>query len=540
MKTHRTLSTAVLLIGCLLILPACNAPFVLGTEQADEPVPTSQPPTPTQQVERIQLDPCSLLSEAEVSPVLGGTVQMQPAQGTGGCSYMLSSDDPTVMAQLILSAAQGEEAKTLTLLSIGILAGFSGDPNMMAEFEALNDQLPELSLPELVSRLADLFQGTGISVIETEAPGESALWLLYESDAYSQGTLILVRDDEYVSLTQIGSDMAAAPDQLTRLAETAFERLPPAFYVLGEDSDGSFSFEYSGGEEPEEIPAPTETEQPLEIVGGLVWVTAPNAGQVYAIDPMTNEVTATIDVGRFPTDIAVTDGQVWVVSDTEGTVWRIDPESFEVAQTIPLGGNTLNIDAGSDALWVVGGLGVRMIDLNTGTRHDVVYNRCYDVAIGEDVVWVSQTQDKQLLQIDPESRRVVATVKLDGQPTWIAYGHGIVWTVLSDTKELAAVDPSTGQVVDTEPFKYAIHGMAVGPNRLWYTRPTQLNGIEAWTWDIDTIVPTSSSIRIAYYAGSLWTTGGEEGVVTRYDPEDGRTIATIEVGADPVGIAAGQ
>jgi virginiamycin B lyase len=534
------LLTAVVLLSSLA---ACGAPT--SPAQATEPLASEPPPPaattilPTEPVERVQLDPCTLLSAAEVEPILGGPVEAQPAIGTGGCSYVLNSGDMAGMVQLALTAAQGEEAKTLTLLGIGFLAGFSGDPNISAEFEALNDELPELSLLELVNRLADLFQGTGVDVTRIEEPYGDGVWLLYQTEAYAQGTLILVRGNEYVSLTQIGGDMTSAAERLGGLGDLVFERLPANFYLLDEDGDGSFSIEL-GGEEQEANEGPTATAKPTEAVSGLVWVSASNAGQVYAIDPNSNDLIATIDVGRFPGDIAVSAGRVWVVSETEGTVWRIDPETLSVVETIRMNGNTLNIDASAEALWVAGGLGVSLVDLNTGSRYGVVTNRCYDITIGGGSVWVSQTQDQQLLQIDPVSRRVVATIKLEGQPVGILFAHGYLWTVLSDPKELLVIDPSSGDVVHTETYRYIVHAMTAGPDRVWYTGPTALYSIEPDSWLGDAFAAASPPGGISYYAGSLWATSPNEGSITRYDPQTGEIQAVIDLATDPGGIAAGE
>jgi hypothetical protein len=537
-EKHARLLMAIQLICFLLLLPACNAPTGSGEKQIATPPPSELPPTQTLQVVPVKLDPCSLLTEREVSPVLGGLVQAQPAQGTGGCSYLLNSAVPSGTAQLVLSAAQGEEAKSLTLLSIGFLASFSGDVNMGTKLEAIQSQIAELSLSDLLSQLADLFQGTDITATLSVGPGESRLWLLYEGASYSQGTLIMMRGEEYVSLTQIGGNLSAAPDQLARLGEMAFERLPPAFYTLNENGDGSFTFDSGAGSEAR--PASVETGAPAESAGGLVWVTAPNAGLVYAIDAAMNTVVKTIEVGPFPNDIAVAGGGVWVESDTAGTIWRIDPQSFEVVQTVQFNGSTANIDAGPDALWVSGDLGVRMIDLGTGTRYDVVYNPCYDVAIGDEAIWVSQTQDRQLLEIDPESRRVAATVKLDGQPTWIAYGQGYVWTVLKDKHELVAIDPATRQVEHRQSFEFVVNGLAAGPDRIWYSNPLKLGSIEPKTWTTGGVSPATIPNRIAYFAGSLWTTGGKLAIVTRYDPDSGQPVAEIRIGTDPTGIVGGE
>ena len=45
---------------------------------------------------------------------------------------------------------------------------------------------------------------------------------------------------------------------------------------------------------------------------GAVWVANASDGTVSRIDPETNEVVKTIEVGNAPAGIAVSDGLVWV------------------------------------------------------------------------------------------------------------------------------------------------------------------------------------------------------------------------------------
>ena len=55
-------------------------------------------------------------------------------------------------------------------------------------------------------------------------------------------------------------------------------------------------------------------DNPLEVaVGeGSVWVTNYLDGTVSRIDPATNRVVATLEVGRHPDHIAVGEGGIWV------------------------------------------------------------------------------------------------------------------------------------------------------------------------------------------------------------------------------------
>jgi hypothetical protein len=188
------------------------------------------------------------------------------------------SEDPSGIVQLALSAAQGNEAKAFTVLSMGLLAGFSGDPNVQAEFEEVNSQIPGLTLLETVTRLAELFRGTGVDLIEVDGPGEHAIWLVYANESFSQGTLILVRGDEYVSITKIGGDMAVAFEELRNLGGMVFDRLPKSFYVVDEVGDGSFSFSLGGDDEPTPTVALEPMFPPME--GCVPELVSPSEGEM--------------------------------------------------------------------------------------------------------------------------------------------------------------------------------------------------------------------------------------------------------------------
>lgn len=264
--TLRHLALAVALTLALSL--ACSAPLELlkATPTAEPPPPTetAEPTATMPPAERVQLDPCTLLSEQEVGSLLGEAAQAQPSMGTGGCTYVLQASDPTKTAQVVLSAAQGNEAKALTMLSMGLLAGFSGDSEIQSKFQAVNDQLPDLTLQQTVTRLAELFRGTGVDLTQADGPDGNATWLVYTNESFAQGTLILVRGDTYVSLTQIGGDMGVAHEKLGDLANTAYDRLPASFYVADEEGNGSFSFSIGGEDEAAPTAAPEPTQPPTE------------------------------------------------------------------------------------------------------------------------------------------------------------------------------------------------------------------------------------------------------------------------------------
>ncbi len=83
--------------------------------------------------------------------------------------------------------------------------------------------------------------------------------------------------------------------------------------------------------------------------GGAVWVLNQGDGSVSRIDPATNKVVATIEVGvpGGGGDIAVGEGSVWMTA-FEHLLSRIDPSTNMVAQQfVGKGGDAVRVALGS-------------------------------------------------------------------------------------------------------------------------------------------------------------------------------------------------
>ena len=73
------------------------------------------------------------------------------------------------------------------------------------------------------------------------------------------------------------------------------------------------------------------------VAHGSVWVTAARKGELYKIDPDTNEIAATINTHGASHLLAFGDSSVWIPFETDGLVQRIDAESGEVIANIQTG-----------------------------------------------------------------------------------------------------------------------------------------------------------------------------------------------------------
>jgi DNA-binding SARP family transcriptional activator len=82
-----------------------------------------------------------------------------------------------------------------------------------------------------------------------------------------------------------------------------------------------------------------------------VWLTDALTDRVWRVDPRTNALEVSVQVGDHPSAITVGAGAVWVASG-DGTVSRINPETDTVTRTIVLGGAPSGIGYGSGTVWV--------------------------------------------------------------------------------------------------------------------------------------------------------------------------------------------
>lgn len=95
-----------------------------------------------------------------------------------------------------------------------------------------------------------------------------------------------------------------------------------------------------------------------------------NHGSVQRINPETNEVAATIDVGIAPRFLAVGENAIWALNQADGTVSRIDPYNNKLIATIDtkvigLGGD---IATGAGKVWVRGNQTAFLVTIDPKTN----------------------------------------------------------------------------------------------------------------------------------------------------------------------------
>jgi YVTN family beta-propeller protein len=285
---------------------------------------------------------------------------------------------------------------------------------------------------------------------------------------------------------------------------------------------------------------------PLSLTGSK---TGPSA-TLRQIDPATNRVATTIEIGSDPSGIAVGEGAVWVTDRDDNTLSRIDLETRAV-KAVPVDPSPMGVATGDGVVWVASsyGAGTSLLSIEPTTlgitstsrvpsgpvavgdgtvwtggnlvlAHwaprlaylgeiavlNLGYSRTADptegLAVGEGAVWVANAALKKVLRIDLEAKQVVAEIELGFAPSDVAAGLGGVWVSDGTGNSVVRIDPATNRVRQTIRVGRRPFSLAVGD-------------------------------------GAVWVANSRDGTVSRIDPERGTVVSTISVGHHPTHIAAG-
>jgi YVTN family beta-propeller protein len=264
---------------------------------------------------------------------------------------------------------------------------------------------------------------------------------------------------------------------------------------------------------------------------GSIWVPNAGSGTISRINPQTNEVVATIPIGKadpdndvfVPSRAASGDGYIWAAKNDEDSIVQIDPETNQVIATIPIGVEPFALAVRNGTLWITSREtdSVMRIDANTGeivaTISDV--KDPTDIALAEDAVWVVNHRDDAITRIDPQTNQIVALVALDTNVTdsgppcgsclsgitinlngiWVAVGAG----------GIVKIDAQTNQVVAKIPTKAGTFGIVSDDQGIWFSNweDQTIFCIDPKTNQIVGAIPLRTLVSfLAIDGDSLWGT----------------------------------
>ena len=246
-------------------------------------------------------------------------------------------------------------------------------------------------------------------------------------------------------------------------------------------------------------------------------VATPNS--VAVIDPTQNEVVDVVPVGERPTRIALHGDDVWALLPDRGTVTHISRAANAVLGTVGVGGAPSGLVADRRG------------------------------------VWVSDARNGHLTLIEPERLTVAATVRTRQRPLpgpysdagLLAYGYGSLWFA-SGEKTITGVDPLlarvTAQIHDVSTGE-GNGAIVVGERAVWVAGPFGEDPLTRIDPRSNTVLARIALARYrasggAIGGGSVWISDVGENNVWRIDPARNVAVATVPVGAAPIGVASGH
>jgi YVTN family beta-propeller protein len=233
--------------------------------------------------------------------------------------------------------------------------------------------------------------------------------------------------------------------------------------------------------------------------------------------PIEKTAEATIDLKGFPDWLEYGFGSLWVSNLGLDAVQRIDPETNKVVAEVKVNKPCAAMAADYGSLWVASYKDKSIVRINaknnqvTAKIPVMVADTEASIAAGEGGIWLLTDAKGVLSRIDPDTNRVVATIRLKPYSYAAMAGYGAIWVtntgkaLTRETGSVQRIDPKTNTVVATIPVRVQPRFLAVG-------------------------------------AGAVWVLNQGDGSVTRVDPKTNQVMATIEVGVPGPGgdIAAGD
>ena len=171
------------------------------------------------------------------------------------------------------------------------------------------------------------------------------------------------------------------------------------------------------------------------------------------------------------------------------------------------------------------------------------------IAFGNQTIWVSIPQEKQIVGIDVEtSQGQGLPINLDFEPREIAYGEGAVWVLGADRSRLARIDPLSREVVAAIDLsllqipEYNLVLIAAGEGAVWITDQTAVIQIDPQTNKLvgEPLTTGEEIITVAVGHGTIWTGSHDDGIIARVDPVTHQVVARIEMGFSVHGLAVDE
>jgi hypothetical protein len=223
----------------------------------------------------------------------------------------------------------------------------------------------------------------------------------------------------------------------------------------------------------------------LVIQRGSLWVSIAGDGVVLRLDARTGRRLARIDVHRANIralgggTLAADGNTIWIaapvhvvgdptIGDASGWIGRIDPRTLRLKLVQVHGDRPAQVAVGPAGVWVSGLRTLRRIDRANGRVVRSIHFHHYlgAVAVSRTAVWVAWGNTGRLMQINPRTRTVRASIPVgySSAGSSLAVAHGLVWAATD--RGLVSVDATSAKITS----RISLPGASVvafDGSRLW-------------------------------------------------------------------------
>lgn len=269
--------------------------------------------------------------------------------------------------------------------------------------------------------------------------------------------------------------------------------------------------------------------------GEVVYVTNEFSGDLNVIDPATNAVVRTVQLGKRPRGMALSpDRRTLYVAMTGSPV---APPGVDESKLPPP-------DKSAD--------GIGVLNVGSGRLDRVIRGVSDPEQLATDPqghLWAGSEDLELVIELDASGGRLVS-VPLGGSPEGVAVrpDGGAVYATLEDSNQIAVIDPAAGKVVAHIATAGRPRSIAFSPDgsRAFVTDETgaAVTVIDARAHQrlFDAPIPGGKDVRpmgvvVSPDGRRVYVTTGRGGTLAALDASTGKLIGQVQVGQRPWGLA---
>jgi len=227
-------------------------------------------------------------------------------------------------------------------------------------------------------------------------------------------------------------------------------------------------------------------------------------------------VTATVNVGSRPTDMAFDGTNIWVVDSSDATVTKVNLDTNEIFLAIQLEGSPSNVIFDGANIWVGGSI-LHKINPSLNVV-DIIETEAANLVFDGKHIW-GITSAQELVKINPVNGSVLSTIDVGLDLHSIVTDGNNLWVSNPFNDTISRIDIANNAVADTFPIK--IDEPVKVFDAVWsevFEYPDSEIG-RPWEMEFD--------------GRYLWVTHLNDSSVSKIDITNNQVLANIAVGDQP-------